>query len=94
MLTVRALEISHEVGEPYAAVLGLLVDLPAHCHGRAAPRQSRGARYKQLARIAHTLGWSSEQRSRWYRVAESVPLSDAHASHIIARIGEGRRRAA
>lgn len=93
-LTGRALEISGEVGEPFAAVLLLLVDLPAHDHGRAVPRQSRGASYRQLARITHTLGWSKEQRVRWYRIAESVPLSCAHASHIILGLQKSGRRAA
>lgn len=87
-LTCRALEIAGRVGEPYNSALSLLGDCPAHegPYGRAVPRQSRGASYRQLAAIAHTLGWSKAQRVRWYRVAEEIPLSDAHAHHILARL--------
>lgn len=93
-LTCRALEISREVGDPYGPVLALLVDCPAHDHGRQVPRQSRGASYRQLAAIAHRLGWSKEQRVQWYEVAANIPLSDAHAHHIIGRLGDIKRRAA
>lgn len=92
-LTCRALRVGRDVGEPYARVLGLLVDCAAHNHGRAVPRQSRGASYRQLARIAHTAGFSKEERRRWYEIAESIPLSDHHTNHVINRQGDRKRAA-
>jgi len=86
MLTIRALSVGHEVGEPYGAVLGLLIDCAAHDHGRAVPRQSRGASYRQLAKISHLLGWPKDVRVAWYRIAESVPLSDHHCAHLLGRL--------
>jgi hypothetical protein len=39
--------------------------------------------------IAHKTGLSKAERVEWYRIAESVPLGQRHASHIIARLEEG-----
>jgi len=85
-LTCHALQVGRDVGEPYGAVLGLLIDCAAHDHGRAVPRQSRGASYRQLAKIAHTCGWSKDERVAFYRLAESVPLSDHHCAHLLGRL--------
>ena len=46
-------------------------------------RHHRGASYKQLALIAHRVGLTKEERTEWYRIAEDVPLSDAHAAYLI-----------
>jgi hypothetical protein len=54
-------------------------------------QQRQGATYKTLAAIGHTVGMSKAERSQWYRVAESVPLSQRHEGHILARL---KRRAA
>jgi hypothetical protein len=77
------------VGGPYAAVLSLL----ASCHPltHLAHEEARGASYKRLAAIAHAHGMTPKERSGWYRCAESIPLSDRHASHILGRL---KRRAA
>jgi hypothetical protein len=42
--------------------------------------------YKQLAYIGHLVGMSKTERSGWYRVAESVPLSQRHAGHILSHL--------
>jgi hypothetical protein len=34
------------------------------------------------------VGMDTAARSRWYRIAESIPLSDRHAGHIIKRLKE------
>jgi len=88
-VTVRALRLAEEVGEPYSSLLRLLVGLYPEDHGRAWSAQQRGASYRQLALIAHRAGLSKEERIKWYAVAESVPLSEKHASHIIGRLGGG-----
>ncbi len=78
-LTGRALQ----VGGEFAPVLGLLRDCwPVE---GLAHEQGRGASYKRLAAIGHAWGMTKAERVRWYRVAESIPLSDRHAGHILAR---------
>lgn len=47
-----------------------------------------GASYKSLAYIAHRMGMSEYERKRWYTIAERLPLSQAHAAIIIARLNE------
>jgi hypothetical protein len=91
VLTHRALSIRKREEEPYRSLLALLLDCPATDHGRRAERQCRGASYKQLAAIGHMVPLNKAERCRWYEIARSVPLSDAHASHIL---GELKRQAA
>ncbi len=77
-LTGRALEYGGE----FAPVLNLLRDCwPVE---GLAHEQGRGATYKRLAAIGHAWGMTKAERVRWYRVAESIPLSDRHAGHILA----------
>jgi hypothetical protein len=85
-LTHRALSIGKRVEEPHCSVLIQLIDCGATDHGRRAERQMHGASYKQLAYIAHLVSMSRAARCRWYEVARNIPLSDAHASHIITRL--------
>ncbi len=69
---------------PYASVLSLLSNcfpLPHLAH-----EEARGASYKRLAAIGHAHGMTGPQRSGWYRCAESIPLSDRHAGHILSRL--------
>lgn len=82
-LTREALRVG-ESSPVYGPVLSLLVDCRPLEH--LAYEQDRGASYKRLAAIAHTWGMSKEERSGWYRVAESIPLSDRHAGHILAQL--------
>jgi hypothetical protein len=70
----------------HAHVLSLLVDCDDACHGRAYDQQYRGATYKQLAAIAHAAGMSYQQRQEFYKVAESLQLSQRHAGHILGRL--------
>lgn len=71
-------------GMPYARVLSSLEDcFPL---ARLSHEQRRGASYKRLAAIAHLCGMSKPERVAWYRVAESIPLSDRHASHILSKL--------
>jgi hypothetical protein len=87
-LTEYALIVAEEVAEPYAGLLRLLADC------REAPRsdiamtrqQRQGATYKTLAAIAHAAGMTKAERAGWYRVCEGVPLSQRHASHIMAKL--------
>jgi hypothetical protein len=80
---------ARQVDGPYAHVLSLL----ASCHPltHLAYEQERGASYKRLAAIAHTLGMTKAERIGWYRVSEDLPLSDRHAGHILSKL---KRRAA
>lgn len=84
----EALRIAEEIGtvHVYGALLATLADCePFECY---AYRQERGSSYRQLAAIGHTVGMSKEERTGWYRVAESIPLSDRHAGFILARLKE------
>jgi hypothetical protein len=82
-LTHRALSIGQTVEEPFRSLLALLLDCGATNHGRRADQQSRGATWKQVAYTAHLAGFNAAQRSRWYEIARVIPLSEAHAAHII-----------
>jgi hypothetical protein len=88
-LTARALAIAEEAGGVHGALLEMLVD----CYplARLAHEQERGASYKRLAAAGHMVSMTMSERSRWYRVAESVPLADRHVGHILSRL---KRRAA
>jgi hypothetical protein len=85
-LTLRALSIGKRSEEPFRSLLALLLDCDATDHGRRAARQCRGATYKQLAFIAHLAGCDAEERFHWYEVARTVPLSEAHAGHILTEL--------
>lgn len=83
-LTRRALELADEVEAPYSRILRMLGDCrpsPAH-----ETQERRGASYKMLAAIGHKAGMDKRERVRWYRIAETVPLSDRHAGHILSRL--------
>lgn len=54
------------------------------------PPTSRGASYDSLDLIADLAGVHDDERLRWYRVAEAIPLTDRHAHHIIDKL---KRRA-
>ncbi len=90
-LTENALLGASTVPEPYASLLRLLSDCESVGFGSLCDQQNRGATYKQLAAIGHRVGMSKQERVRWYRIAESVPLSCRHAGHILSRL---KRRAA
>jgi len=85
-LTMRAMEMCVGYGYPYRSLLALLTDCIASDHGRQEIKQRRGASYKQLAYAAPLAGLGREERTRWYEIAESIPLSECHASHIIKRL--------
>jgi hypothetical protein len=78
--------MAEEVGGVHGALLEMLAD----CYplARLAHEQERGASYKRLAAAGHMVGMSMSERSRWYRVAESVPLADRHVGHILSRLKE------
>lgn len=90
LLTRRALDAAHE---HQGTINGYLLMLLNGCINEPIYRdeQTRGASYRRLAKVGHLAGMTREQRSEWYRIAESVPLSDAHARYILGRLGaEGR----
>jgi hypothetical protein len=80
-LTLRARARTREVPEIY----GRLLTLAGACRSLdpPVPEQRRGATYKQLAQIGHLSGMDKAERSGWYRVAKSIPLTELHALQII-----------
>ncbi len=76
--------IAEEVGGAYAAALRLLHDC-SPIEGLVR-EQERGATYRQLAAIGHLLSMTGPQRGRWYRLAESVPLAQRHAGHVLSKL--------
>lgn len=83
-LTSRALAIAEDVESIFAMPLRLLSDCnPVEWLAR---EQERGASFKQLASIGHSVGMSGPERGRWYRIAESVPLAQRHAGHMISKL--------
>jgi hypothetical protein len=83
-LTSLALERAGAVDDLYGRVLLLLEDCSPIDH--LVHEEQRGASYKRLAYIAHLAGMSKSERIGWYRVAESIPLSDRHVGHLIKRL--------
>jgi len=79
-----------DVGAPYDELLRMLRD----CF-EAGPddvflyrQQHQGATYKTLAAIAYRARMSKPERTRWYRIAESIPLYQRHAGHIMMKLQE------
>ncbi len=98
-LTFYALTVATHLEEPFRALLLLLADCVTVGVGDPAdedrlgqlPLQLRGASYRSLAAVADLAGLEDEEeRVRWLRIAESVPLSEAHTSHILNRLEERR----
>lgn len=87
-VTRRVVALVQELDYPYSAVLRLLANCASATHGRPQLQERQGATYRQLAAIAHTVGMSYSERLEWYRVGESVPLSQRHAGHILSRLKE------
>jgi hypothetical protein len=85
-LTRVAVAHAGEAGEPYARLLRLLADTLEAEDGPLRVQQHQGATYRQLAAIAHRAGMSKAERVRWYRVCESIPLSQRHAGHILGKL--------
>jgi hypothetical protein len=87
-LTRHIVDVAQDYGEPYASVLLLLSDcyFAAPSEVMLSRQEAIGASYKQLAYVAHLAGMNSAQRTRFYRVAEELLLSQRHAGHLIGRL--------
>jgi hypothetical protein len=83
-VTARAVSTAGRVEDVHGELLLLLADCRTVAHADREAR--RGATYQKLALIAYAVGMTSEERSRWYRVAEGVPLSERHTAHILAKL--------
>lgn len=79
------------VAEPYGYLLRQVVDCYPVSEGALYDQQRRGASYRALAAIGHMVGMTKSERIQWYRIAETVPLSQRHAGHILSQL---KRRAA
>lgn len=91
VLTDRAVSMADAVAQPYALPLRSCAGCYTATEGPLHDQQRRGASYRSLAAIGHAVGMTKAERTQWYRIAESVPLSQRHAGHILARL---KRRAA
>jgi hypothetical protein len=89
-LTTKAVTMAEKVGGIHGTLLEMLEDCEAPPLTTGAWEQ-RGASYKSLAAIGHTVGMTKAERVQWYRIAEAIPLSQRHAGHILSRL---KRRAA
>ncbi len=85
-ITRRALRVADDLEEPYAGVLRLLADFDPASHGRPQLQERKGATYRQLAAIGHTVGLDKAARVHWYEIAKSIPLSQRHAGHILSKL--------
>lgn len=84
-LTNHALRIAHSNEHSvYSYLLSLLAD--CRSLSRMAFEEQRGASYRRLAAIGHRIGMDLEERREWYSLADSIPLSDRHAGHILSRL--------
>ena len=84
-LTAKAMAMAREIGGVHGALLGMLSGCEAPPLTTGAWEQ-RGASYKSLAAIGHRAGMTKAERVQWYRVAESIPLSQRHAGHILGKL--------
>ncbi len=90
VLTAKALNVAERVPEPYKGMLMSLEDCEPSYNISLARQQEEGATYRSLARAAHSVGLSKEERVNWYRLAEKIPLSQRHVGHIIKRVEGGQ----
>jgi hypothetical protein len=74
----------------FSRLLRPLLDCEGNRSGKERSQQHRGASHRQLALVAHRAGMTSSQRRQWYELAERIPLSMQHASHIIEKMGGDR----
>jgi hypothetical protein len=84
--TRAILAYGRQAAAPHGHVLSLLIDCADARHGRTYEQQYRGATYKQLAAIAHAACMDRQQHQEWYRVCESLRLSQRHAGYILGRL--------
>jgi hypothetical protein len=82
--TKRAMQVGASRADGYGYLLSLLDDCYPLDH--LWRKQERGASYKRLAAIGHLAGMDVTARSGWYRIAQSIPLADRHAGHILSRL--------
>ena len=88
VLTDRAVTMAAAVAEPYGYLLRQGADCYPVSDGPLRDQQRRGASYKSLAAIGHTVGMTKADRVQWYSKAEAVPLSQRHAGHILGKLQE------
>jgi hypothetical protein len=86
VLSDRAIAMASAVAEPYGYLLRRLSDCYPVADGPLCDQQRRGASYKSLAAIGHTVGMTKAERVQWYRIAETIPLSQRHAGHILSQL--------
>jgi hypothetical protein len=91
ILSDRALSMAEAVAEPYGHLLRQAADCYPASEGALYDQQRRGASYRSLAAIGHSVGMTKAERVQWYAIAEVIPLSQRHAGHILSRL---KRRAA
>jgi hypothetical protein len=87
-LTDRAVTMADAVAEPFASLLRSLAGCYRAEDGPLYYQQRKGATYRQLAAIGHRVGMSKAERTQFYRIAESIPLSQRHAGHMFAHVQE------
>jgi hypothetical protein len=85
-LTLRAVRIGNEAGEPYRSLLRLLEGCAYSYDIPLSRQQEQGATYRTLAAIAYAAGMTYDERGRWYEVCRRIPLSQRHASHILSQL--------
>jgi hypothetical protein len=86
VLTDRAVTMADAVAEPYGYLLRQLADCHPLSVGSLHDQQRCGASYKALAAIGHQVGMTKAERIQWYSIAESVPLSQRRAGHILGKL--------
>ena len=91
VLTDRAVTMASAVAEPYGYLLRQVADCYRVSEGALYDQQRCGASYKSLAAIGHRVGMTKTERVQWYRISETIPLSQRHAGHILSCL---KRRAA
>jgi hypothetical protein len=86
VLTDRAVAMAGAVAEPFAYLLRQVADCYPVSEGPLFDQGRRGASYRSLAAIGHRVGMTKLERVQWYRIAETVPLSQRHAGHILSKL--------
>jgi hypothetical protein len=86
VLTACVLATAEGIDDPYSFLLRQVADCYPAEDGPLHDQQCRGASYRSLAAIGHQVGMSKGERVLWYRIAETIPLSQRHAGHILSRI--------
>jgi hypothetical protein len=89
-LVEHALEVAYSIEEPFHSMLSGLEDLEPAPRGdlQLLRAEQQGCTFKQAAYAAHLANLSKKHRMDFYKLCQSLPMSQRMCGHIIKRLQE------